>query len=208
MNRVFFAETDGLPDPAQVVSLMKLVSFRRRENVLLARQEKRRDKFGAELLLSYVLSGVGKSTDDIEYGVCGKPMIDGLNFNLSHSDGGVAVAISDFPVGCDVEKVRAYPRRVAEKFTADERKRLENTAENDRDAAFFCLWTAKESYLKMTGEGLSAFSTIEINYPWVLRAGVRQDCKLCCAVLGNYILTTCGKGETFERETVDLRRLL
>ena len=42
----------------------------------------------------------------------GKPMTNGCYFNISHSHGLVACAVSDVPVGIDVEKIRPVPPRL------------------------------------------------------------------------------------------------
>ncbi len=77
-----------------------------------------------------------------------KPQLDveGVHFNLSHSHGVCAVAMSDRPVGIDIEKRRKID---PSKF------RFLNATDEE---TFFKQWTAKESYLKFTGEGLSGIS--------------------------------------------------
>ena len=60
-------------------------------------------------------------------------------------------------VGVDVEHLK--PRRtddIARRFFAPgEQERLFAFAGHEREAAFFRLWTCKEAFLKVTGEGLS-----------------------------------------------------
>lgn len=207
MVYIYLADSRLLPDPAGIAAFA--AEQGEAEGAagfapLLARKE----RWGARLLLNAVFPRFGADPTAIYYGEKGKPYVNGLYFNLSHSGGRVALAVSSAPVGCDIELIRRAPARVERKFTQSERESLSRFTGAERDRAFFALWTAKESYLKMTGEGLSALSTIEINYPWVLRDGVRQDCELNYAAVENYILTTCGKGEAVERETVDLLRLL
>jgi 4'-phosphopantetheinyl transferase len=94
------------------------------------------------------------------YGAHGKPRLAGspLRFNVSHSGAVALIALAHVEVGVDVELPRA--RRtdaIARRFYAPgEIERLfavEDPAA--RADAFFRLWTCKEAFLKVTGEGLS-----------------------------------------------------
>lgn len=72
-----------------------------------------------------------------------------VHFNLSHSGNWVVLAIGDREVGVDVERTdRAVDRAALSKrhFTPEEQARPED---------FFAIWTAKESYLKHLGVGLT-----------------------------------------------------
>ncbi|QDU67852.1 4'-phosphopantetheinyl transferase family protein [Engelhardtia mirabilis] len=83
-----------------------------------------------------------------------------LAFNLSHTRGLVAVAVSTVPaIGVDVEWIgrkNDLRRLAAAKFAPAERGRLER--EVDEQAfrrRFFRYWTLKESYLKARGTGIT-----------------------------------------------------
>ena len=69
------------------------------------------------------------------------PDFPDLHFNLSHSHGAAVCALSDAPIGIDVEVVRPAPRRLSGGM---------------EDEAFFRLWTAQEATVKYTGEGMEA----------------------------------------------------
>lgn len=94
-----------------------------------------------------------------EYGAHGKPRVAGspLRFNISHSGGRALIAMARFEVGADIELPR--PRRtddIARRFFAPgENARLFALEGPVRADAFFRLWTCKEAFLKVTGEGLS-----------------------------------------------------
>lgn len=84
----------------------------------------------------------------------------GIYFNVSHSGHRLVCAVSDVPVGVDIEKpaeaknVRKIVKRF---FHAKEIERFEMLAKEGVDPAveFQRLWTMKEAYLKCTGAGLS-----------------------------------------------------
>lgn len=82
-----------------------------------------------------------------------------LCFNLSHSHGAIALAVSRVrEVGVDVEERhrRVEYLALAERFfAAQEASHLRKLREEQRGAAFFAIWTLKEAFVKGIGRGLS-----------------------------------------------------
>jgi 4'-phosphopantetheinyl transferase len=128
----------------------------------------RRDFVVAHALLRIALSnesGVPPRHWRLSYDSYGKPSIsapDGFSrllFNLSHTKGLVACAVTDgVPVGVDVEQVRLLDDLldVARQFFARaEVIGLEHEPEELRYGRFFDIWTLKESYIKARGLGVS-----------------------------------------------------
>jgi len=101
----------------------------------------------------------GRAPESVEITLSqyGKPLVEGVQFNLSHSSELAVIAIAEWRVGIDVEKVRERPAmEMAERFFApDEIEQLRNVAADDRQHAFFRCWTSKEAYLKARGEGIT-----------------------------------------------------
>jgi 4'-phosphopantetheinyl transferase len=89
----------------------------------------------------------------------GKPALQssGLQFNLSHAgDWALCAVCITQPIGVDIERIRPMPDRddvAAQVFTPQERATLHG-GDDERDRAFFRLWTAKEAYIKGIGVGL------------------------------------------------------
>lgn len=72
------------------------------------------------------------------------------NFSMSHSDKYVAVAVSDFPIGIDIEslsKIKAC-EKLFDKIACESERNIECNVAN---IAF--LWTKKESIFKKDGAG-------------------------------------------------------
>jgi 4'-phosphopantetheinyl transferase len=95
--------------------------------------------------------------------VHGRPEIDTstrprLRFNLSHSKGLVACAVTlERDVGIDVERVgrRADTTALARRwFSSSENRFLAGLPAPEARAGFFSLWTLKEAYAKARGLGL------------------------------------------------------
>lgn len=91
----------------------------------------------------------------------GKPRLlegPGLCFNVSHAHELALIAVAEREVGVDVEHVGAghhglEAARLA--CTPLEAAALEKLPPEERGAAFLRQWTAKEAYLKATGQGLA-----------------------------------------------------
>ena len=95
----------------------------------------------------------------------GKPYAEDLplQFSISHTDGWVAVAFHEQPIGIDIERVRpirqGVPRRVC---TPRELALLEQTPPEEQTTRFFELWTAKEAYFKCIGTGITDLQAISV----------------------------------------------
>jgi 4'-phosphopantetheinyl transferase len=103
----------------------------------------------------------------------GKPGLDpsyGINFNASHSDGMVIVAVGhQRQVGVDVERVCPVPDALEIArglFSEPETRYLQSLPEAARSEAFLRIWVRKESYCKAVGVGLSIpLSSFDMSRP-------------------------------------------
>ena len=94
------------------------------------------------------------STPIFLYNEYGKPYLEnGPYFSISHCKHAIAVAVSEMPIGIDIEHIRtAKHDLVAHTMNEDEQAQIW-TAESP-DIAFTCLWTQKEAVVKMRGTGI------------------------------------------------------
>ncbi len=104
------------------------------------------------------------------YGERGKPYLRDypeVFFNLSHSGDYVCCALGDGPVGVDIQKKISGKEKIAERFfTPGERQMLDACSGQEKETLFFRMWSVKESYLKLTGTGLSGgLADFEICWP-------------------------------------------
>ncbi|MCQ2431901.1 MAG: 4'-phosphopantetheinyl transferase superfamily protein [Clostridia bacterium] len=125
----------------------------RREKTLAVRDPKtRRMSAFAGLLASYALRSYAVSPEKVVWE--GKPHIENslVHFNISHSAYTAAVLVSPFPCGVDIEKIRPITREtpIRKKLFSEEERLSFSGPEG-----FFRAWTAKEAYLKYTGQGFS-----------------------------------------------------
>lgn len=156
MIHLYAADIRNLKDPEEYPEMLNGLSEDRKRKTMQCLQENARKRsLGAGILLQKVLPCYGASHEKIYRGADGKPEVDGVCFNLSHSGNIVVCVVGDSKVGCDVEKIVKAPEKVAERFFhRNEVEYLKACGAEKRDETFFRLWTMKESYIKMTGEGM------------------------------------------------------
>lgn len=122
-----------------------------------------------DLLFAAARDYAGEEIDTtLARGAYGKPYFPHaphLHFSISHSGDWWMCAFSAKPVGLDLQVVQPCAREKLSRrfFHPDEDAFLRQTGYAD----FFRVWSAKESYLKYTGQGITqelrAFSTVAPN---------------------------------------------
>jgi 4'-phosphopantetheinyl transferase len=96
------------------------------------------------------------------YGVRGKPALAdvALHFNLAHSDGLAVIGVTrSGPLGIDVERLRCvedFMSIATTCFSPRERAAIAAMPPDQQTLGFFTCWTRKDTYLKATGEGITA----------------------------------------------------
>lgn len=107
-------------------------------------------------------SGAAVRSLNWQYGPSGKPFLaeyPEIYFNLSHTAGLLACALGRQAVGIDAEGIRDYPKALLRKMTEGERAYI--LGADEPNEAFMRVWTMKEAWVKLTGEGLSAIGRRE-----------------------------------------------
>lgn len=162
MNQIYFLEVEPGVECGQYLSMLPYVSEYKREALRKKRYEFDR-KMGifADILLRCVLSRhLGKHSNDLNILVSssGKPYLighQGVEFNLSHTKNAIVVALSDAPVGIDIEKIREIDFGIADRFFTEKELTWLREPGADQMQRFFMVWTRKEALLKYEGVGLS-----------------------------------------------------
>ena len=141
-------------------SSLDVLSEQRRQQVLQFKHEQgRRECVAAYLLLKQALREEYGITENpvFDYGEHGKPSIVGhpeIHFNLSHCRQAAVCAVSNRPVGIDVESIGRYKDSLAEyTMNASELRQIQEAACPEEE--FIRLWTMKEAVLKLSGDGIS-----------------------------------------------------
>lgn len=87
----------------------------------------------------------------------GKPFLKdypSIHFNISHCKNGIAVAVSDQPVGIDIESYRKVSDSLIRYTMNEEERRIINESD-DPVRTFTEYWTQKEAVFKLRGTGIT-----------------------------------------------------
>ena len=88
------------------------------------------------------------------YNDYGAPYIEGgPHFSISHCKRGIAVAVSENPIGIDIEAIRTFSPELMRK-TMNEDEQLRITSSAIPEVEFIRFWTQKEALLKLQGTGI------------------------------------------------------
>ena len=159
-----------------------LTPKRREETEAFVEEKDRLLHLAAGLLLRNVLNVT--RDDDLVYGEFDKPELadSRIHFSLSHAGHYAVLAVSEHPVGVDIEpivKPQVLPRKM---LTGEEMKWLED---HPSPEAFCILWTRLESALKAEGCGLALeqreFSLLSSGTPWYWDTLIHDGHLLTCA---------------------------
>ena len=202
------ADVSALPDPLSDISaLAGIPDWRVRYILRYRRAQDRRLSLGVWRLMERMLARRGIRAEGVTFDAGGKPLCDGAFISLSHSGSMAMCAVGGAPVGCDIERIDSADFDIAPKVFLPGELKYIGAAESEDGARrrFAALWTLKESYMKMTGDGLAlAPERIEILLPELrlLRDGIEQNCRLFHLPRGEYELALCAEDGRFEEITV------
>lgn len=168
----------------EVARLLDIVSDQRREQALAYKH-----LFGQycclksyEILLKLLSSAsYTLHTPSFLYNEYGAPYLEnGPYFSISHCKNGIAVAVSEEPIGIDIEHIRvAKPELVAR--TMNDIEQQEIWASPQPDVAFTRLWTQKEALLKMQGTGITSIDGIKNtlvtteHFDWMTKVDIEKQ---------------------------------
>lgn len=130
----------------------------------------------------------------IIYNEYGKPYIkeNKFYFNKSHTKNLCALIIDDKECGIDIEQIRKYNKKMANKILSNEEIKYINS-KNKKDYFFTLIWTLKESYLKALGTGINVPLK---NISFVKNNKIRfkqKEYNFKIIRIHNYIVTSCRK---------------
>ena len=120
-------------------------------------QDARNCLLGDVLSRLLICSNTGLSNKQLQFfsDAYGKPFLTNnpfMHFNISHAGHYIACAVSDKPVGIDIELIRTVDMAIVERFFTPDEKAYVISDELER---CFCeIWTKKESRTKFDGVGL------------------------------------------------------
>lgn len=147
----------------ELIFFQKILSSKEKEKAMRFHFEKHRKYFTIAHAVMRILLGsyLHKKTNDIKFthGEHGKPFLEGLYFNISHSHNKALLAVNfEHEIGVDIEFMReniAWENIATRYFSQHEIAELSQVSNAQKKIAFFRGWTRKEAYIKATGKGLT-----------------------------------------------------
>lgn len=179
MTKIFIADVSCI----DIEAFLSKVSPARREKTLhLAGDDDKRRSLGVELLLKKV---TGRS--DYVLSKNEKPYFpdNEVFFSLAHCGDYAVCAVSDVPVGVDIELPRVGGARLAKRFFRPDEAALVYAAD-DPDREFCRLWTLKESYIKYADLRLGDVRSFSV-------VSGAEGCSFSSASYGEYLIGCCAK---------------
>jgi 4'-phosphopantetheinyl transferase len=124
-------------------------------------------------------------TPSFLYNEHGAPYLEnGPYFSISHCKQGIAVAVSEVPIGIDIEAIRPLNESLVRK-TMNSKEQAEILSSSSPEIAFIRLWTQKEAYVKMQGTGIIAdmhdilCDARDVHWEEMLDVGKKYICTIC-----------------------------
>lgn len=112
--------------------------------------EGRMRSLAATYILTKLLRECGAQNFTLETLQNGKPKLVGsdLFISLSHSHEGVVAAVSETPVGIDIEKIKPINDKLIDYVCNKSEKEYVLSEAEGREYRFLTVWTAKEAFFK------------------------------------------------------------
>ena len=138
----------------------------------LRKEDMLRSLVGECLCRAMIAESFNLSHNSLEFSASdlGKPFLSecsSIHFNITHSGNWVGCAVSNAPVGIDIERHKSMNTDIAERFFSVEETEFIKERADEYTERFFRIWTLKESYIKAIGKGLhcplNSFSVISNN---------------------------------------------
>ncbi|MCQ2796120.1 MAG: 4'-phosphopantetheinyl transferase superfamily protein [Bacilli bacterium] len=170
MLKVYYAKIDPLYNQEKYLAYYQALpkTRQKRTDNYVDAEDRMRSVAAFTLLLKLLNDNkVSYQNDDFKIDQYGKLYLvnSDVYLNLSHSGSYVIAAISDAPVGVDVEHIeKNHKIKELIKYVLDNKEIEEFSKSKNQIKDFYLMWTKKESYTKCIGKGLSAgMNTININ---------------------------------------------
>lgn len=126
--------------------------------------------------------------------IYGKPMLINnpqIHFNISHKYHYVVCAISDKPVGIDIEVIKSIDMAIANRFFTP--YEIEYINKCNKKQRFYEIWTKKEAQIKWEGKGLykplNSFCVLDLKKPFIYHQ-VFHNREAICHVYSNIAITS------------------
>ena len=162
INKIFLVSLNEVFDAKLYDDLLSLISRDKKAKLdsYASSFEKKRVLYSDLLIRIIIHQDLNIENNDISFdtNIYGKPFLrnnQSFHFNVSHSQNMIAVAISNKPVGVDIEQTQNVNLEIARRFFNESEIEYIKTSSQATNRRFIEIWTKKEAYLKYLGVGLN-----------------------------------------------------
>ena len=160
------------------------------EKIKNSRPDDKKRTLAGRFLLKNMIKEIYRREDfSLVFNENGKPLLDFCFFSISHSEDVAVCAVSDFPVGTDIQYMGGFVKRKKYMLFTD----LESGYVNQHDSKnrFYTLWTMKEAYIKATGGKIADAAKTEFVTSDFTFKKTYENYKFKTQKKENYVLTVC-----------------
>lgn len=167
-----YRDIDSFTEKELALAFENLTPSRKTHILRLRRREDRTRSLAGELLVQSLLHRhFGIANAQIHRDAAGRPYLSGcdLYISIAHSDHKVACAVSETPVGIDIERIRPIKQGLIHYVCTEEEMRYVLGAHTEACCEdtevlhrFFEVWTAKEAYFKKQGTGITDLKAVSV----------------------------------------------
>ncbi len=167
MLKLYHCDISKMSDEDFLKAYIKSEETRRAKADKLKKKPAKKLSIAAgELVRNAIAKEFNIAADDIRFRVDknGKPYTESapVHFSISHSKNIAVCAVSDKPVGIDIEYVRDVNLKVAKRLFAPDELMYVFEKWDLSKRRFFEIWTRKEAYVKLIGKGVSYFPNFSV----------------------------------------------
>ena len=157
--------------------------------------DKKRTLAGRFLLKNMIKEIYGREDFSLVFNENGKPLLDFCFFSISHSEDVAVCAVSDFPVGTDIQYMGSFVKRKKYILFTDLESGYVN--QHDSENRFYTLWTMKEAYIKAIGGKIADAAKTEFVTSDFIIKKTYENYKFKTQKKENYVLTVCEKSPEY-----------
>lgn len=157
--------------------------------------DKKRTLAGRFLLKNMIKEIYGREDFSLVFNEDGKPLLDFCFFSISHSEDVAVCAVSDFPVGTDIQYMGGFVKRKKYMLFTDSESGYVN--QHDSENRFYTLWTMKEAYIKAIGGKIADAAKTELVTSDFIIKKTYENYKFRTQKKENYVLTVCEKSPEY-----------
>lgn len=157
--------------------------------------DKKRTLAGRFLLKNMIKEIYGREDFSLVFNENGKPLLDFCFFSISHSEDVAVCAVSDFPVGADIQYMGGFVKRKEYMLFTDAESGYVN--QHDSENRFYTLWTMKEAYIKAIGGKIADAAKTEFVTSDFIFKKTYENYKFKTEKQENYVFTVCEKSPEY-----------